>query len=254
MQIKIALSPCPNDTFLFYAWIHGIVALPPIAHFADIDELNLLATEHAFPLIKVSIGHLPTLLDRYELLDVGVACGENHGPKLISREPFGLERLCEKRVAIPGLNTTAHLLLKLFFPEVQNKVVCRYDAMTTLLRQGIVDAALIIHETRFTFSKEGFYEIADLGEHWKREFNLPLPLGGIVIDKRALDKEAMTEILRASLHFARKNPEKTLQFVLEKSQEKDPEVVQKHIDLYVTKETERLSREGKEAIQRLINY
>jgi len=253
-MLPTAISPCPNDTFLFYAWIKGEVGkeLACEPHFYDIQQLNQLAAKKKFPLIKLSFYALSKLLDDYELLPIGAALGKGQGPKIISKTPFSLEELSKKRIAIPGKQTTAHLLLDLLAPKPKAKHFCLYHEVEESVAKGKVDCGLIIHESRFTYEKAGFYEICDFGLLYEKLFQSPLPLGGLALRKDYLEqKETIISILEESLAFARAHPEKCRDFILQNSQEKDPAVVQAHIDLYVNEQTRHLSKEGYAAIDRL---
>lgn len=247
--MKIAISPCPNDTYLFHAWIAGLLdAPPPEVTFADIQELNRLAYKGDFPLIKVSFSSLKRLFPLYELLPVGSALGFNCGPKIVAKTPFPLKDLPLKTIAIPGKNTTAHLLAKRLLPPLPHKQFCLYHEVGSLIEKEEVECGLIIHETRFTFASHGFFELVDLGALWHEKYALPLPLGCLVIKRDYPEKRTIIEILRKSLAFALQNPEASRSFILEHSQEKDPLIVARHIETYVTSETEALSEKGKIAI------
>ncbi len=254
-EIAVAISPCPNDLFFFAPWIKGYVGkeLRPKVSFADIDQLNSWAMEKKFPLIKASFYCMAKLQDDYELLTVGAALGFGCGPKIVSLKPSSLSEISNMRIAIPGKLTTAHLLLQTFAPPPKEKVFCTYDKIGPLLKQGSVDAGLIIHESRFTFQKEGFYEIADLGELWERATALPLPLGGLALS-RELPSSQVCTILQQSYDFAKEFPEAIKEEILHYSQEKDLSVVKAHIDLYVNEETRSLSSLGKKAIEELFTY
>lgn len=251
-MMDVAISPCPNDTFLFAPWIHQYIKsrITIQTTFADIATLNEMAMQKKYPLIKVSIAAFRKIKG-YRLLPVGMALGYGVGPKLISREP--LQNLSGKKVAIPGKDTTAELLFDHFFPNVE-KHFCTYDQVLSLLKKGEVDAGVIIHETRFTYMNGGFFELVDLGELWEKKYNLPLPLGGLILrDDYSKQADEITSILQESYRYAKKNPSKLEDYILQYAQEKDRHVVKKHIDLYVTEETYALSEKGLKAVNQLIN-
>ncbi len=255
--MKCALSPCPNDTFLFFAWIHGLVGqnLPLEPTYADIEQLNRWALTQRFPLIKLSFGCFAQTLEHYQLLPVGSALGFNCGPKIISQTAFPLEELEHKKIAVPGKNTTAKLLLNQLELKSGEIHYCLYHEIPSLIASQTVDCGLIIHESRFTFSNQGFVEIADLGTLWHEKTGLPLPLGGLAV-LRTTPKEVKKQIvaaLRDSLAFAKQHPGKALPFILSKAQEKEIGVVEKHIATYVNQESEQLSDWGLQAIERLIH-
>lgn len=251
--MKIALSPCPNDTYLFHAWIAGLCGEPPEVFFADIQTLNELALSGLFPLIKLSFGCFKRVVNHYQLLPIGSALGFNCGPKIISKTHFSVEKLSEMRVAIPGKDTTAHLLLNHLLPPPKEKKYCLYHEVAQLIDKNEVDCGLIIHETRFTFAAKGFIEIIDLGELWQDRYQLPLPLGGLAIHKDFPNKEEVVSLIEKSLDQANTHPDLSRNFILKYSQEKNPEIVDRHIETYVNEETKRISRNGILAIETLTN-
>ncbi len=250
-MMKVAISPCPNDTYIFHAWIAGLVGTPPEVTFADIQELNKLSTTGLYPLIKMSYACLDSVSDTYQLLPVGSALGYHCGPKIISKKPFSIEALSEMRIAIPGERTTAHLLLNKLLPTPKEKVFCLYHEVADLINKGRVDCGLIIHESRFTFVTQGFCEIVDLGEVWHAQHGLPLPLGCLVIRRDFAEKDLVIETLQRSLAYARAHPEASTAFILEHAQEKESSIVQAHIKTYVNEESEYLSEKGIQAIEKL---
>lgn len=256
MTLPVAFSPCPNDTFLFYAWVNGLVGqeYPITPTLADVQQLNEWSKQAKYPLCKVSIQCLGHILNDYVLLPSGCALGRGCGPKIIALKTFDLSQLDGKRIAIPGKDTTAHLLLNVLATGPTEKVFCTYEQVPSLIQSGRVDCGLIIHESRFTFQQQGFLEIADLGVLWENTYHLPLPLGGIVA-KRSLGPVVLNDlsrILQESLKTAQAAPHCALPYILEHSIEKDVQVVNGHIDLYVNEETACLSEEGCAAIDQLL--
>lgn len=257
MPLPIAISPCPNDTFTFHAWIHQLIPdAPDVAvEFADIQQLNQWAVEERYPVIKVSFGCLPKLLRHYRVLPVGAALGDNVGPKLLATKHFDLKDLSQKSVAVPGQETTAHQLLRLLAPEPRIKIFDTYDNMTDLILREQVDAAVVIHETRFCFEEQGLVEVADLGELWRRHYQAPVPLGCIAVHRDLGETvvDSITKSLTRSLRYAWKNPTASHQFVMEHAQEMDPEIARQHIALYVNQESECLSPAAVHGIERLLS-
>jgi len=256
--MKTALSPCPNDTFLFHAWIEGVVGqeLPIVPSFADIQQLNLWALQATYPLIKLSFPCFSKVVEKYQLLPIGSALGFHCGPKIVAKKLFPLNELSQKKVAIPGKETTAHFLMERLLGSHKAKRFCLYHEVFSLIEKGEVDCGLIIHESRFTFQEAGCVEIVDLGELWHRQTHLPLPLGGLAIARSLPDatKAKVIDILHASLASARTLPNRCISFILKHSQEKDRDIVKKHIDLYVNQETEHLSEKGIESIEQLLDH
>lgn len=254
-MIELAISNCPNDTFIFDAWIHGKIesALKPTVHFADIQQLNVWAQSAHFPVIKISSSCFTKISDFYRILPVGAAIG-NFGPQLIAKAPFHLSELPSKRVAVPGLDTTACLLFRSLLPEVKELIPSRYDQIPSLVASGQVDAGVIIHETRFTYSDIGLVCLCDLGTLFFKAYSLPVPLGVIVAHK-SLPKnivDHVIESIRKSLLYAQKNPQSSLDFVRKHSIEKDRTVIEQHIRTYVTDETVEISANGYRAIETLL--
>lgn len=259
MQIDVGFSPCPNDTFLFYPWSQGCFTIKAKlnAHLKDIQELNLLAQKAHYPFSKVSAATLPLLEKNYLPLSIGATCGHGNGPKIISKSPFEIEDLKNKSIAIPGKNTSAYLLLKRLAPKAKKFLFIPYHQIPCAIQKNEVDCGLIIHETRFTYGQLGFCEIVDLGKLWHKKTQLPLPLG-IFVAKKTLEKrilEGFLEHFKKSIYFALDKKQTHHAFILQHSQEKNPTVVQKHIELYVNKESLSLSKKGKEAFHTLLpNY
>lgn len=255
--MEVAFSPCPNDTFIFHAWMDGHVGtdIPMRPILEDVQTLNEEAKRATYPVSKVSIFTMGKILDEYQMLPVGVALGFGVGPKIVAKCHYTLDDLPRLRIAVPGSDTTAHLLLQLLLPEPAEKIFCTYDQIFTLIDEGKADCGLIIHEQRFIFQKEGFVEMADLGALWEEETKLPLPLGCIAA-KRSLGKECINKISRAikeSLIFAKNHPDASLPFIQQYAGVKDATVVHQHIETYVTDETLELSSKGLLAIETLLS-
>ena len=256
MNVSFAFSPCPNDTFAFDALVHGRIAAPftavPALH--DIEELNALARDGRYELTKLSIGALAGVRDRYKLLRSGGALGHGCGPLVVARERASLSDAALGRIAIPGRDTTAYLLLRLATPALGEVVEVRYDEILDAVATGSVDAGLIIHESRFTYAAHGLVEVADLGVWWERETGLPVPLAGICA-RTDLDDELRAgaeDALRRSVEHAFAHPNDSLEYVRAHSQELSDEVCRQHIELYVNEFTRDLGDDGMAAIDALL--
>ena len=246
--IDIAFSPCPNDTFLFEGLVHGKVdsLLQVRPHLADIQELNTWAKEGKYPVTKVSAYCMGTISSTYEMLPVGAAVSFC-GPKLIAACPFDLQDISQKVIAVPGLDTTAYLLFSSLFRVCKHIVPCRYDQIIDLILSKNVDAGVIIHETRFTFQKYSLVELADLGTIFYEKYQLPVPLGCLAV-KKSLPQNIKTELintLQQSLQLALSHPEGCIEYVKKHAQESSQEVIQNHINAFVTSDTMMLSEKAR---------
>ncbi|MGW8374362.1 1,4-dihydroxy-6-naphthoate synthase [Streptomyces sp. ODS28] len=262
--LRMAYSPCPNDTFTFDAWAHGRVpGAPPIeVDFADIDITNGIAErrEDRFDVLKVSYAVLPWVLDDYALLPCGGALGRGCGPLVLTREPEGgPAALSGKRVAVPSERSTAYLLFRIWAAAevpggVGEVVVMPFHEIMPAVRDGAIDAGLVIHEARFTYRDYGLHCLADMGEHWENTTGLPIPLGAIIA-KRSLGEEtlrSLADAARASVRMAWEDPEAARPYVMEHAQEMDPAVADQHIGLYVNEFTEDLGADGYGAVRGLL--
>lgn len=257
--LQIAYSPCPNDTFVFDAWAHGRVPGAPALDvtFADIDITNGMAERGEFDVLKVSYAVLPYVLDEYALLPCGGALGRGCGPLVLTREA-GVD-LTGKTVAVPSEKSTAYLLFRLWAADtladgVGEIVVLPFDQIMPAVRDGKVDAGLVIHEARFTYQNYGLNCLADMGEHWERTTGLPIPLGAIIA-KRSLGEERLLQLadaVRTSVRMAWDDPEASRPYVQEHAQEMDPAVADQHIGLYVNEFTADLGENGYAAIRGLL--
>ncbi|MGW1640629.1 1,4-dihydroxy-6-naphthoate synthase [Streptomyces lavendulae] len=257
--IGIAYSPCPNDTFVFDAWAHGRVPGAPALDvtFADIDVTNGMAERGELDVLKVSYAVLPWVLEEYALLPCGGALGRGCGPLVLTREP-GLD-LGGKTVAVPSERSTAYMLFRLWAADVLpagvgEVVVLPFHEIMPAVRDGRVDAGLVIHEARFTYQDYGLHCLADMGEHWESTTGLPIPLGAIIA-KRSLGAErlrALAEAARASVRMAWEDPEASRPYVRAHAQELDPAVADQHIGLYVNEFTADLGEAGYAAVRGLL--
>jgi 1,4-dihydroxy-6-naphthoate synthase len=261
--VKIVFSPCPNDTFIFHAWVHGLVPGAPELDvaLADIDVTNKLAAGPNGPdIIKISFAALPWVLSKYALLPCGGALGRGCGPLvLVANKPCGIINpadLAGRRVAVPAERSTAYLLFRLWLDQhvpggVGEIIILPFHEIMPAVRDGLVDAGLVIHESRFTYPSFGLTLLVDLGSWWESDTNLPIPLGAIVA-RRTLDLSAITGWLRESVKYAWAHPEASQEYVLRHAQELSPEVAKAHIRLYVNEFTLNLG-EGYGAVISLLS-
>lgn len=256
MRVTLGYSPCPNDTFVFCALVHGQIADAPECTpvLADIETLNAQALRGQLDATKVSFHALAHLREQYCLLHAGGALGRGCGPLLVAREPLAREDLKHKRIAIPGRLTTAALLLRLFDPSIEQLAVMPFDRIVGATAQGFVDAGVIIHESRFTYTQHGLEAIIDLGQWWEESTGHPIPLGGILA-RRSLGAEFIGQLDRAlvqSVEYAYTHPDAVRGYIRQYAQEMDEGVVQAHIDLYVNRHTLDYGADGEAAIFDLI--
>jgi 1,4-dihydroxy-6-naphthoate synthase len=254
VALSLAVSPCPNDTFVFHALVHGLIPGAPDVDltFADVDVTNTAAQRGEFDLVKVSYAALPWLLDDYELLPAGGALGRGCGPLVLARTPR--PDLTGATVAVPGDRTTAYLLFRLWSadrPPARIEVVPFHQIMPGVA-EGRYDAGLVIHEARFTYPRYGLTALADLGEWWESDTGLPIPLGAILAKRGVVDPAEATEWIRTSVSMAWADPDASRDFILANAQEMEPDVVQQHIRLYVNEFTLELGPDGFAAADALL--
>ena len=254
-SLKIGFSSCPNDTFIFHAMIHGLVdlgglSLEPVIE--DVETLNQWAFEGLLPVTKLSFHAFMKVRDTYDLLDAGAAFGFGCGPLVVSRQA-NLD-WSRARVAVPGLNTTARMLLKAWKPGLADIQAMRFDEILPAVQHGDVDAGVIIHEGRFVFEQYDCVKIIDLGQWWEAETRLPIPLGCIAIRKDAETiqrKPVIEQAIRESLIYARRHPEVSRPYIRGLAGEMDDAVIDAHIKLYVNDYSLSLGQDAQRVIHRL---
>ncbi len=255
--LTLGYSPCPNDTFIFHALVHGLVGTGGFAfreRLEDVETLNRLVLAGALDVSKVSYHLLGFIRDDYCLLRSGGALGRGCGPLVVAGKFTGMEELKGRRIAVPGRYTTASLLLRLFDPELDNIVFLPFHEIMGAVSRGEVDAGVIIHESRFTYAGLGLTKLLDLGEWWERETGHPIPLGGIVV-RRTLGPavaDVIDRALRASVEYAFAHPGAASAYIRSHSQEMSEEVCASHIGLYVNRFSVQLGSEGEAAIAALL--
>jgi 1,4-dihydroxy-6-naphthoate synthase len=256
VKLGFGFTPCPNDAFAFHALVHGLVPAPfevaPVL--LDIEELNRRSAGAELQLTKLSFGAAAAAGDRYRLLRSGAALGRGVGPLVVAREGASLEAAAAARIAVPGRETTAFLLLRLAAPALGAVVERRYDRILDAVVAGEVDVGVIIHESRFTYREHGLVAVADLGEWWEAETGLPVPLAGIFArsDLEPDVADAAETAIRASVEYAFAQPEASREYVRSLSQEMADDVCAAHIALYVNEHSVDIGDEGLAAIERLL--
>lgn len=255
-MLTIGYSPCPNDTFIFYALVHGKVKVPGVSfreQLEDVETLNRMALEGRLDFTKISYHALGHLREQYALLRSGGALGRGCGPLVVARPGTKLADLKNGFIAVPGKLTTAYLLLRLFDPTIKNVTIMTFDRIMDAVSTGEAIAGLIIHESRFTYPLYKLEKLLDLGEWWEQYSGLPIPLGGI-LGKRSLGRDkllAVEEGIRSSLQYARTHTDEVMDYCRQHSQEMDEVVMKSHIDLYVNDFSLNLGQEGLKAVWKL---
>jgi 1,4-dihydroxy-6-naphthoate synthase len=255
MKLTIGFSPCPNDTFIFDALVNHKIdtegfEFEPMLE--DVQTLNKWAIEKKLDISKISYGALPLVLQDYVVLNSGGALGKGVGPLLIAKKdvPDLKDSIQHLTVAIPGENTTAHMLFSYAFPKANNKQFLVFNEIENAVLTGKTDAGVIIHENRFTYQDRGLVKLVDLGEFWEQSTRAPIPLGGIIV-KKEIDKEnqqKLDRLIRKSVEYSFANYPEISAYVSSHSQEMSEDVMRKHIDLYVNNFSLDLGHEGKQAV------
>lgn len=258
--LSLGYSPCPNDTFIFYALVHGKIDTGDLQFkeiLLDVETLNQMAVKGELDITKVSYNAFGNLREDYCLLRSGGALGRGCGPLLVtrSRKPEA-GSLKNKKIAIPGELTTAYLLLQLYDPDAKKNIkVMPFNMIMDAVKKGEVDAGLIIHESRFTYKSYGLEKVIDLGEWWEKETGLPIPLG-CIIAKRSMGKDLIHKIdglIKKSILYAMNNKDEPKKYIKEHSQELEDSVIEQHINLYVNDYSIDIGEDGIKAVQALFD-
>ncbi len=254
--LSLAYSTCPNDTYIFYALAHGKIDLGDLSFnimLNDVEHLNQEAKKGIVDISKLSFTAIGHLLETYGLLRSGAALGRGCGPLIVARKGTDLNDIKSGKIAVPGLWTTANLLLGLFIDGTPDIVPMTFDKIMPAVTSGEYDYGVIIHEGRFTYKRYGLECLVDLGEWWEAETTLPIPLGGIVM-RRNISQEIICRVesgIRSSIEFAHLNPLQTNHYVKSHAQELSDDVVCQHINLYVNEFSLDIGRKGEAAIETL---
>ncbi len=256
MKLSLGFSPCPNDTFIFEALVHGRVDTEGVSFdwfLADVEELNRRAMEGSVDVTKMSFHAYAQAAADYLILDSGSALGHSNGPLVVSRRKIYPDELENALIAIPGKYTTANLLFSIFWPGASRKREYLFSDIPEAVMSGEVDAGLIIHETRFTYQSLGLRKVADTGEYWEKMTGMPVPLGGIVVH-RSVNEDIAAKVsrsIRRSIRYAWDDPSASVDFIRRNAREIDSIVTKEHISLFVNDFSLSLGQEGKAAIERL---
>jgi len=261
-SLTLGYSPCPNDTFIFYALIHGKIDTKNLKFneiLLDVETLNQKALLTELDLTKISYHAFGHMRKNYCLLKAGGALGKDCGPLVIAKNEYTMEELRGKKIAIPGKLTTAYLLLQLYNPDFRlqtsDLLVMPFNKIMDSIVNGEVDAGLIIHESRFTYPSYGLKKIIDLGEWWEKQTGLPIPLGGILA-KRTLGEglyKKINKLVKASIEYAFSNRAEPMDYIKKHSQELSDDVINQHINLYVNDYSLDVGQDGEKAVNELLS-
>lgn len=256
-EITIAHSPDSDDAFMFYGLATNKVRVNGYKfnhQLCDIETLNHRAINEAFfDVTAVSFHAYPYMQEKYTLMACGGSVGEGYGPMIVSSQRFSTTEIKKIKIAVPGLLTTAYLTLKLFAPEIETEVV-PFDRIIPEVLAGNYQAGLIIHEGQLTYAQSGLHKVLDLGQWWREETKLPLPLGGNAI-KRSLGNDVMlktTQALRDSIQHGLDHREEALAYAMQFARDLDPDLANKFVGMYVNERTLSYGEDGREAIRKLL--
>lgn len=253
MQLTLGFSPCPNDTFIFDAMVNGKIDTHGLSFsyvMEDVGTLNAWAEQGRLDITKLSYSTFLHTVNDYALLHSGSALGEGVGPLLVSTRPLDLNNIASYKIAIPGFNTTANLLLTLAYPQAVNKTEMLFSDIEQAVLDGRYDAGLLIHEGRFTYQGKGLVKLMDMGDWWERTAHASIPLGGIVV-RRRFDRElcaTIDKVIRESIAWAWKQYPQLADFIKDNAQEMEEDVMRRHIELYVNHYSIDLGEQGRNAI------
>jgi 1,4-dihydroxy-6-naphthoate synthase len=257
-EISIAHSPDSDDAFMFYGLATNKVRVPgyKFTHtLTDIETLNQRAIKEAFyDVTAISFHAYPYLQDKYTLMACGGSVGEGYGPMIVASRKLSLDAVKKTKIAVPGTLTTAFLTLKLFAPEIETAVV-PFDKIIPAVVAGEYEAGLIIHEGQLTYAKDGLVKLLDLGQWWREQTGLPLPLGGNAI-RRSLGAETLlttTNALRDSIQHALDNREEALAYAMQFARDLDTSLANRFVGMYVNERTLNYGPDGREAIKKLLD-
>lgn len=253
MKLKVGISPCPNDIFIFSGWLLEQIENPWNAEFIfeDVQTLNRLAQNNLCDLVKISYANALNCPD-YTLLHCGGALGRGCGPLLLTGgDPWNPEA----EVLVPGEQTTANFLLDFWSGDASQKRFLPFDELYRELCARPDAQGVVIHEMRFTYAKDGLKLVRDLGEYWEGETGFPIPLGALAYRRQSglPDAEEIEAAVRASLDWAWTHEDEALKLCAQHSQSMEPDVMRSHVDLYVNAFTRDLGEAGTAAVEFFLN-
>ena len=256
-EIQVAHSPDSDDAFMFYGLATRKIQVPGFKFqhtLTDIETLNHRAMQESFyDVTAISFHAYPYMQEQYALMNCGGSMGEGYGPMIVAQKKYTIDEIRKLRIAIPGTLTTAYLTLQLFEPGIEVAVV-PFDQIIPAVLAGEYDAGLLIHEGQLTYATDGLQKILDLGQWWKSETGLPLPLGGNVI-KRSLGTQAMQTVshaVRDSIRYALDHREEALEYSMQFARELNPSLANRYVGMYVNDRSIDYGDDGREAISKIL--
>ena len=256
-ELKLAHSPDSDDAFMFYALATHKLATPGYKYthiLSDIQSLNEAALAETYDVTAVSFAAYPSIRDKYVLLDCGASFGEGYGPIVVSTKSLRPQELKGKRIAVPGLKTSAYLSMKLFQPDFE-AVVMPFDKIIEAVKNEVVEAGLLIHEGQLFFPQLGLHKVVDLGIWWQELTNLPLPLGGNAV-RRSLGPDMgrlIAKTIRDSVSYGLEHREEALNYAMQFARDMDTELADKFVGMYVNKWSLGYGERGRQAVRELLN-
>jgi 1,4-dihydroxy-6-naphthoate synthase len=256
MKLTLGFSPCPNDTYIFDALVNKKIDTGDLEFevlMEDVETLNEWALEGRLDVTKLSFPAFFKSADNYLLLNAGAAIGNGVGPLLVANSAVPTEQVNSSVIALPGENTTAHMLFNYAYPDANNKVFMRFDTIEEFVLNNLDAVGVIIHESRFTYQEKGLHKLMDLGEYWESKSNAPIPLGAIAVNQSVKRSTALKvdRLIRTSVEYAVSKYPLLPDYVKEHSQTMSEEVMRQHINLYVNDYSIDMGEHGKMAVLKL---
>lgn len=252
--LRIGHSPDPDDAFMFFPLATGAVRIEGFEVeqvLADIESLNRRALQGELEVTAISAALYPLVADKYRIMGCGASVGRKYGPILLTRRPLTLEQLAGQRIGIPGVYTTAYLLFRIYMPHPFEPVFLPFDTIPQAIREGQVDAGLIIHEGQLTWQRLGFNNLLDLGRIWWDETGLPIPLGLDVVHRRLgeVASAMLTSKLAASIRYTMAHEDEAVDYAMAFGRGIDRETCRRFVQMYVNRDTLDLGDEGRRALE-----
>jgi 1,4-dihydroxy-6-naphthoate synthase len=260
-RITLGHSPDPDDAFMFYGLAKGLIPSEPYEFehiLQDIQTLNERATRGELDVSAISIHAYAYVSDKYSLLPSGASMGDGYGPMLVAKRRFSRAEVRSRRIAVPGLMTSAFLALQLWLEQPGRELdllIVPFDQIFSTVREGRAEVGLIIHEGQLTYKDQGLELCEDLGIWWnKTQDGLPLPLGGNVIHKRfdIADRKRVSDLLTASIQFSLDHRADAVRHALQYARDMGIELADKFVGMYVNHWTLDYGEPGRESIRRFL--